>query len=68
MTTEDNERKIYYVKKYYNHSNIFSHTKKLITPNLSIDLQFLSRKKYLFADKLIIVLYKVCLGVKCYSF
>ena len=42
----ERQGKIYYVKIYYNHSYGFSYTQKVkisITPNLSIDLPFLSQ-------------------------
>lgn len=40
--TKDNERKIYYVKNYCNHFSIFLALKAIMTPNLSMDLPFLS--------------------------
>ena len=45
MATKDDKRKIHYVKNYYNHSGIFITPKIPITPNLSIDLSFLSHYK-----------------------
>ena len=58
MAANNDKRKIYYVKNYYNYSNIFPYTQNSNNTQSLNRHSFLSHKKLSACRELIVILYK----------